>query len=446
VKINENKLSDHTKIFQEAFNNKTGKALKIIISKGNYRISNTIETTRPNTYIYFEKGSTVYLQNNQSAGFIFKNDNIRFSNAKIIGNGVTAKDMYSGYGIMLFGANHCLLENNEFSKISGINILFYPNKNKGCSNNTIYNNKITAPAFNISKAGDEAGIMLGYSGRGYTHNDNLIANNNIDGNNILKLGIAVIGHGRNNEIKNNIVSNCIAYGITAYESEYGENTLQYTKIIGNKINNIGEIGRKTTVKGMGIYLLKSLNSTVEGNTVSNAMKNSDKTESLGPGSISISVSPNTSVKNNIVTSSGMYGIVSDYSFNSVFEGNQISNTAKSGMYFINMNNVIVRNNTFSNIGDVVIKGFFEPTKQTYIREKWIKDEFYDVNTGMNFTIKNNKFNTSNQLVYFYENQDTNMIKNNNFEDNVIPKGLKKANELVKFGKSNSLNNKINNNK
>lgn len=445
VRITPGSVSDHTSLFQQAFNTKSGKALKIIVAKGNYKISSTIETSRPDTFISFEKGSAVYFQNNKSTGFIFKHDNIRFSNAKLFGNGSSADNMYAGYGIMLYGANHCTIENNEFSQISGVNLFLYTYQDKGSSNNVINNNIFKDPAFSFSKAGDEAAILLGYSGKGYTHNNNLITNNIIDGKNILKLGVALIGHGIGNIIKNNTISNCLAYGITAYESQYGENTLRDTKVLNNKVTNIGEVGNNSTVKGMGIYLLKALNSLVEGNVVVNTMRNSDKTETLGAGAISVSVSPNSIIRKNTINKSGMYGIVSDYSFNSVFESNKISDIRKSGMFFINMNSVIVKNNVFETIDDVLIKGYFEQTKNAYIHEKWNKDEYYDIDTGMNFTITGNKFNSPNQILYFYEDKNTNMIRNNKFENNSLYKNSKKIDNLVKFGKTNSISNKIINN-
>jgi hypothetical protein len=48
----------------------------------------------------------------------------------------------------------------------------------------------------LGEIGDDAGILLGYSGDGYFHENNIITNNEIDGNNILKIGAGIIGHGK----------------------------------------------------------------------------------------------------------------------------------------------------------------------------------------------------------------------------------------------------------
>jgi hypothetical protein len=381
------KSNDDTKTFQSALNQKQGKVLKITVKKANYSINNILTTSRSHTFILFEKGSTINFTNNRNTGFLISHDNFTLKNAYIKGNGKSAADFYSGYGILLSGVSNANILNNTFDAISGNGILFMPaSSNKGCSNNIVRNNKFINHVFNISKNGDESAIMLGYSGKNYMHDNNVIEDNTISGNDVLKVGIGFISHGNNNIIRNNKISNCIAYGIITYESDIDGTTMNNTQIIGNEIRNIGEVGNNVTVKGMGIYLMTSNNATISDNKLYNTLRNSDKSETLSPGAISVSLSPGATVSNNYIDSSGMYGIISDYSFGSKFINNTVQNVKKSGVYFINMNDVLISDNTFRNIGEVVIKGYFENTSLQYIKDQLRGDKYKNIDTGNNFIV------------------------------------------------------------
>lgn len=453
VVLKNNYVSDF-KTFQNALNIKKGKVLKITVKKGLYNISRELLITRTHTYLQFDKGAQIRFTNSNASGFIVPFDYFKIENAIIRGNGISASDFYTGYGILLLGSNYSEVKNNIFDGISGHSIFLYSQKKTGCANNSITGNIIRNSAFKISERGDEAAIMLGYSGADYMHSNNRIERNIIDGKDKLNNGIAFIGHGNGNIINNNKISNIKGYGIVVYESSVSGMSLNNTIISNNEINNIGETGTRKTVKGMGIYLMTANNSTVFGNKVYNTLRNSDQSETLGAGAISVSLSPGTVVEDNLIDGSYMYGIVSDYSFGSKFINNTVQNTRKSGAYFINMNDVVVSGNTFKNIGEVALKGYFENTSLPYIKEQLRKDIYKNINTGNNFKISNNKFFTDKDVLFFISTDEDrskeyigNQMNNNVFEDNKIIGNRKNQKELIIFkqkksGKTSIKNNEI----
>lgn len=442
-------LEDDTQMFQSALHTLTPKVLKINVKKGTYMISSSLSSGKNNTYLKFEKGSEIHFLSN-TAGFIVTHDNFVVDGASFIGNGQSAKDLYSGNAIMLMGTDQVVIKNSQFNKISGNGIFLYPaNSSKGCTNTQIINNSFTNPIFDLGGTGDESAILLGYSGKNYMHNNNIIRNNNIDGGNILKLGIGIIGHGTNNIIENNFVSNCRSYGIVVYESVYEETNLHDNKILNNVVKNVGEVGNKKTVKGMCIYLFKSYNSVVSGNSVSNCLRNSDETETLSPGAISLSQAENSVIKDNLINGSYMYGITTDYSFGTKIMNNTIENIRKSGAYFINENDILVQNNIFKNIGDVVLKGYFENTSLPSILEQPITAKYKHIGTGTDFVIKQNKFYTENAVLYFrgtnaadVKGNIGNKIGNNVFEGNKIYSKANNISDLIRFDVSDNQGNAI----
>lgn len=450
VTLNSSNSKNHTEIFQHALNKKEGKVLKILVKKGNYFVDNSLVTARSNTSIIFEKGAVLNFTSNISSGFIVQNDFFTLKNAYIKGNRKSAMDFYSGYAVLLSGVEHCNIFNNTFDGISGNNLVFYPNaQNRGSSFNHINSNTFLNPVFKISETGDESLIMMGYSGYNYMHNNNIIQNNILDGANIIKLGIGFIGHGDNNVFKKNKISNCLGYGIVSYESQVVGNTMKNNQIIENEIRNIGQVEDKKTVKGMGIYLMTSINALISGNKIYNTLRNSDRTETLGAGAISVSLSPNVVVEKNFIDGSEMYGIVSDYSFGSKFLYNFVQNTSKSGALFLNMNDVTISGNTFKNIGEVVLKGRFENTSLPYIKEQLRGDTYKNIDTGNNFIITNNKFYSDKEILYFVgseadpsRNNPGNLIKNNVVKNNQIFGNSKKQEELINFRKANNFKNNI----
>jgi len=407
-------------------------SLKLIFY-GTFRLSKELQTYRDNTVFSFGKGTKLIFTTSETSGIIIRHNKCSVIGALIEGNGISSKNFYAGFGILLSGVKKCAIKNNNFTNISGVNILIMPNSsNVGCSNNQIANNRIINPVMDLGLDGDESGILLGYAGYGYKHQNNIISNNFIDGNSKLKIGIGIISHGDNNIIKGNLIENCRHYGILAYESKDVDSSLVRTNISYNIIRNIGESGNKLTMKGMGIYLMKAIRSTVSNNKVYNTLINSDRSETLGAGAISISISPETQVINNIVDGSHMYGITTDYSFNSVFTGNIIRNTKKSGMYFLNISNVIVERNKFENIGAVVLKGYFENTSLRYIKDQMRTDKYLNRSTGSDFKIINNIFYTDKEILFF---TGTEGVEKNGYLGNRIEKNLVSNNKILRSRKS-----------
>lgn len=439
-------------LIQNALNNKTNSYLKIILN-GNFSIDKTLQTTRTNTMIELEGNSYLQIKNEKNGGIILAHNNCVVRGGNIRGNGKSSPDFYSGYGVLLTGVDNCIVQNVNFTKISGMAVFLFTAGKKGCRFNQIINNRIADPAMNLGLLGDDAAIFLGYSGEGYSHDNNTIKNNFIDGNDILKIGIGIIGHGRDNTFEGNTIQNLRNYGIISYESLYFDTTLSGTKVINNIVRNIGEVGNNKTVKGMGIYLMKSKSSIVSDNEVYNTLRNSDQTETLAPGAISVSLSENTIVKNNIVDGSFMYGITCDYSFNSQIINNTIMNTRKSGAYFINTNDILVSGNTFKNMGEVAIKGYFEHTNQPYIHEQLNVDTYKNVSTGNNFIIENNKIYTNQNILFFTGTEPDrsrgykgNRIGYNRFENNtIIGNNRNNLSEKIAFRTETSGTNIIRNN-
>lgn len=438
-----NNSGTDTKNLQNALNTKIKAGYLKIYLKGNFQISSVVTITSDNTILSFDKKSKVIFVNETSGILINKNSCI-IENGFFSGTGKSTRSFYDGYGILMLGSSKCIIRNNRFDNISGVNIMMVPNKNIGCQNNIIRNNVFTNPKIETSKnEGDDAVILMGYSGDGYFNSNNIIENNQLEGNNIPKIGIGIIGHGRDNIINNNKISGFRHYGIIAYESVYTDKSLSGTVITKNTVENIGNWEGAKTYKGMGIYLMKSRNSKIIGNKIYNVLKSSDEKETLGPGAISVSLSPNSIVEDNLVSGSYMYGITSDYSFDSKFNNNIIENTRKSGLYFMNMNNVEVSGNTLKNIGQVAIKGYFQNTSLQHIKDQMQIDKYMNLDTGNNFTIINNKIYSNGDILYFSGTDPDlskryvgNKIKNNIFENNEIIGNNKKQDEVVIFRQEN----------
>ena len=438
---------------QKALDTQTSGPLKVVLS-GSFRIFDVLITKRHSTTIEFTQGAVLHLMNRNTGGILLQHNNCHVKNGYIKGSAKSALTFYEGYGVMFYGVSNCSVQNTVFDRISGLSIYLAPNeRNKGCVANYVFNNRIINPAINLIGNGDESGILLGYSGKGYSHRDNIIKNNFIDGNNVLKVGIGIIGHGNNNTFWANEIKNCLCYGIISYESQSTDTALSGSKILHNAISNIGQVGDEKTVKGMGIYLMKSHNSVVKGNKVYNTLRNSDRSETLGAGAITTSGSVGSLVDSNYIDGSEMYGYVNDYSFNSIFSNNTILNTRKSGAYFINVNNVKVVNNTFRNIGEVVFKGYFEHTSLPYIKQQWRIKTYLNQSTGNNIIIENNHIYSGKDILYFTgtapeKNNRGNTIFRNYFKGNRIYGNVKKISNLVfyreeKSGENYIINNVIN---
>jgi hypothetical protein len=417
-------------IIQKSLNipKRSNQKLVLSLKSGTYHVSKILVISQPNTTIRFSPNSKIVFTSEENCGILMLADNCTIENGYFKGNGISSKNFYKGCGVFLSGVDHCKVKNCTFSDISGNNIILLPNsKDKGCSFNLIEGNQIRNPKFNLESGSDAAGILLGYSGRGYSHNFNIIKNNFIDGNNTLDLGIGIIGHGKGNLISNNKIMNLRSYGIISYVSKYAIESLSRTIIKNNEVKNIGEKYPDKTRKGMGIYVMGTYNAQILKNKVTNTLISRDKNETIGSGSISVSLSPFSLIDGNEINHSAMYGITSAYSFHSNFVNNKIKNVAKSGMYFVSMSDVLIENNILDSIGDSLFKGYFDDTSKPYIKEQGLAKIFQVKETGRNFIIRKNTLKTDNFLIDFklVEDSDSSKIltdsnaKPNVFEYNTL---------------------------
>jgi parallel beta-helix repeat protein len=388
---------DDSKAMQDALNHVTALRNKVIIPVGNYVISETLRTAFPSTHIVFEKGAKILLVNNKKGGILLMHDNSSVENGTFQGNGVLAGNMYTGFGVLLGGVSGCVVKNCKFSLISGCDIFLVRSKNKGCTNCTIANNEIISPVQPMVVP-DMSAIIMGYSGTGYSHKNNLIINNVIDGSNTLGNGIAVMAHGSDNKIIGNHVKNCLRYGIISYETSYEDSTLTATSIIDNTVEQIGAKDGTTTNMGMGIYIMKTHYSIIRGNTITNVLRNADNTETLGRGAIAINGAVGCIIDSNTISNSNRYGIVCVYGFDTQIKYNKILGVKESGIYLRNTSGNSIEYNEFRDIGKLAIKGIFGSTGNPAYVGQGVLVKFRNRPTGSGIIINNNKFYTPSKDV------------------------------------------------
>ena len=360
----------------------------VLIPAGSYLISRPLETYNDSTELLFEKGAKIIIKNNTTGSLIIRNNNCKVLNGYFQGNGISAKHIEDGFGILLFGVSDCTIKNCYFDKISGCNIYLSYNKAQGCHYCSIIHNVIINPAGDPKIIRDVSGILIGYSGNGYFHTHNTVADNLIDGNESLADGIAIIAHGNDNTIINNSIRNCTRYGIIAYESSYVDSTLSRTYILHNTVENIGNKYGKPDPYGMGIYIMRSHYSVVSNNNVYNCLINTDNSETLPCGAIADNGSCFCAIDSNTIINSMKYGIDCAYAFNTSIIANKIDSTRLSGIFLINTNNNIIQGNTIKNVGEFGIKGYFDNlSKPSYVNMGF--KTFKDFSTGSHIKIKNN---------------------------------------------------------
>lgn len=420
-------ITDDSKALQQALKQAQIKKVRtVLLPSGTYLISQTLQTAAPGTRILFEKGAKLKLANNMQGGILLANDNCAVENAVIEGNGTSAADFYKGYGVMLAGVAGCMVKNCQLSGISGCNIFLIRSRQKGCTNCEITGNTVRNPAFAPLKGLDASAIMVGYSGTGYFHRDNMISNNDIDGGNVLGHGIAVMAHGSGNKISNNRISNCLRYGIVSYETSYEDSTLTETSIINNTISDIGAKDGTTNNMGMGIYIMKTHYAVIRGNRITNVLRNADKSETLGRGAIAINGAVGCMIENNVISKSGRYGIVCIYGFNTTIKGNKLSGITESGIYLRNTSGNNIENNEFRDVGKLAIRGQFGNTgKPAYAQQGFLRN-FRDVQTGKGIRIINNRFYGASKDVIYLIGEDerqnpgfNNQLKDLDIQDNQL---------------------------
>jgi parallel beta-helix repeat protein len=427
--------------------------VKVYFPAGNYLILKALVTTHDGTVFSFSSNAKLIIPaNNLDGGIQLKNNNCKVIGANILGNGVSSTDIVRGYGILLFGVSNCRVLNCTFDKVSGINIFLLNNGTNGCKQCTIKGNTITEPAFDRKIVQDAAGIMAGYSGTGYFHENNLIANNTVDGNETLAHGIAFITHAKGNTITRNTVKNCLRYGIVAYESSYEDFKLQNTTITYNDVENIGTPNAGPSPYGMGIYLMKSHYSIVRSNKVNNCNLNTDNSETLPSGSIAINGATYCTVDGNVITNAHRYGIAISMAFHSNITNNTIDHSGESGIYLINTAFNVIKGNTIKNVTAYGIKGLFgNLSRPNYAAQMKIPD-YQNLSTGQGVEITRNKiYSSSATIIRLYgEDPDPKTNYNGNRINNMYIHG----NTIIGNSNPNSINlsnvqdggNKVSNNK
>jgi putative cofactor-binding repeat protein/parallel beta-helix repeat protein len=404
---------------------------------GIYKISNTLKAVRKGTRMQFGKGAKLLVDNNSNGAINILADDCSVENAVIEGNGVSARNIYEGYGILLSAVSNGTVKNCTFSGISGCNIFLVRSRNKGCTACKITGNIISRPALGEKATRDGSAILIGYSGDGYFHTDNIISGNKIDGNECIAHGISILAHGNNNRIVGNSIKNCLRYGIVSYETAYKDSTLTKTYILNNIIEDIGAKDGSKTNMGMGIYLMKSHFSVVQGNTVRNALKNADNGETLGRGAIAVSESINCQVDGNTIINSGRYGITCIYAYNTSITNNIINGTKDAGLFLKNTNGNKISNNQFRGIGKQSIRGNFGNTARPDYATNGAVKMYKGVRTGNNIEISNNKFYSSSQNIINMSGEDertgrgyTNEMNNISIHDNSLIGNTRPFNECI----------------
>lgn len=373
--------------------------VRIYFPAGTYLISHALVTTHDGIVFLFDNAK-LSLPTATSGGIVLANDNCSVINAYIKGNGVSSPNIALGYGVLMSGVSNCKVLNSTFTNISGINIFLISHGNKGCSKCVVDGNHIRYPAFSRDISQDASCIMLGYSGTGYFHTNNVVSNNEVDGNGIIAHGIAIIAHGMDNAIISNHVINCLRYGIISYESKYEDYTLMRTTISHNIVENIGNPGGKASPYGMGIYLVQSHYSIVKNNRLNNCCINTDNSQTLPAGEISLNGATYSVVDSNIITNSHKNGIACAMTFHTDITNNTVDGTVQAGIYLINTATNIIKNNTIKNAGAYAIRGFFESTSKPNLLADMTIKKFQNISTGDGVEITNNKiYSNSPQVIY-----------------------------------------------
>lgn len=371
-----------------------GDFLRITFDKGEYILNGPLRIDKPVQLLL--SNETVLKVNNSIGGILVFGSHFSISGGKMMCMNTNQSAYNEGFGILMAGVDSCSISNLTITDFPISGIIMIPDGNKGCGYNRIFNNKFISAENSGLKFLDKSAIMLGYSGSGYSHDYNVIENNAIEGNYAIHHGIALIGHGKNNLLKGNTISRCASYGITLYEIV--SNAIDYTivnnQVVGNQISMIGNKAVGESIKGMGIYLMKTSATIVRENTITNVLVNNGRDEPLPPGSIALNTSLNCIVQDNIVTNSGKYGLAAVYAKNLIIRNNQVSATGYQPIFICYSNDVSIKDNTLSSEGKEIVKLKFGNTNEVGLPKDAFKYEFYQQETGMNIKVDSNFINVN----------------------------------------------------
>lgn len=274
-------------------------------------------------------GATIKILNIKH-GFKIRHDSVSVLGFRIIGNGTSNTSSQEGTAIFIQGASYCKVKDNIISNISSNGIAVVSGAsyhaglryNASASFNEISGNLITGLEAYTSHSADYSGILMGYADL-IPVNNNIISNNVVNGKFTLKHGVGFIGAGNSNIISNNIVKNLREYGILLYSTAgQPDNAIKKNKVSGNIVDSIGSTG---TDKGMGIYLQKTVGTSVINNTVSHVLIGASA-GSLAQSAITVDGSLDATVVGNKIDSvmTDFPGIYVNSSFNSIVSNNTIA--------------------------------------------------------------------------------------------------------------------------
>ncbi|MGF2140166.1 BppU family phage baseplate upper protein [Enterococcus innesii] len=375
-------------------------------------ISDTLLTKGNNTSIIAEK--SIIKQIATDKGFFkLQHDYCSFIGGHLIGNGNVSSDIYSGFGIMAIGTDHTIIEKVKFEKISGCSIFLSRIGNRGCKNTLVQQNEIIGDLVEESNRRDDvAAILVGYSGTGYVHENIKINNNKIDGKFTYKIGIGVLGHGREFSIVDNKVSNCLDYGITLYETQYEDYTLYKNLIANNFVSGVGAKSGATTNKGMGIYLQKSHETIVTGNQISETLLNADDSETLMRAGLSINGCSVVKVSNNVIKKANRSGIGIVNAFDVSIDNNSLNECEQFGIRLLNTSMVSINGNSLISIKKNAIYGVFG------MRTDGLNSNIGPSGEGMIIN-NNNLESSSGQVIFLDGSRDSGLLLSTKIIHNII---------------------------
>lgn len=285
----------------------------VVITKP-YTVNTSLNINVENTKVWFYGAGKITSTAKDVNIINMYADNCKVLNANLQGCNIVSTELYYGTGITLHGVKGCEVSYVKITKTGGCPIALLARTVggivKSCVDNVIAYNDIDCD-LTAKRTFDSAGILIGYSsyhGEGYSHDNNHIYANRIQGKTKIDHGIAMIGHGKGNRFNQNYTHDCLEYGIAVYQSPYIDNTLYDNTVSGNWIRNIGHVADNLGIKGMGIYLQKSDSTVVHGNIIDNVLLGTNNDTNLTRAAIGVNGCVGVLVSDNIIENSKQFGI------------------------------------------------------------------------------------------------------------------------------------------
>lgn len=301
--------ADDTNAITAAIN----KNISVYFPKGSYK-TNQINPKTDNTY-YGCGAESVIILNERDLGsgvsnilfYINTQDRVQIKDLKITANRYNsnpAPNAYGSYAVYIWQSKDCIIDNVIIDGFADSGITCGGSAATASSNIIVRNCQLRN--WGNRNMGAAYGAITFGSG----------TNNCTAENNILRcaatFGIALFdsytdGDVTNHRVVNNVVENCVSYGILAYVQGTAENNFV---IAGNTIRNISGAAVSGGVKsfGAGIYAVGCIHVHIEGNFIDKTNLETNNA-SLAPGNIGIANCKGAvNIINNTCRNSGYYGI------------------------------------------------------------------------------------------------------------------------------------------